>query len=265
MSVSTPDNLALGRFAAGVAVCTWLLVIAGGRVTSDGAALAAHRIVAVIVAALTVTLAVWLERTEPRRWLRRLGWAAVAAVAAQAALGAAAAGSAPVLLVAMAHASLAQICFGLLVAVAVGEAGLPRPATVVAAGALFAQTILGAAVRHGAVPVTLHMACAAVPVAAVMWAALQILSRHMHDARLRRPAMWMLSLTLSQVFLGLGAFMGRAASAAAPQPIPVMTWFALAHVAAGSLAFGAAVALAMRDGQFGRNAELELHGGAVAA
>ena len=33
--------------------------------------------------------------------------------------------------------------------------------------------------------------------------------------------------------------------AASPQPMPLMVWFGVAHVAVGSLAFGAAVALAM--------------------
>jgi hypothetical protein len=42
--------------------------------------------------------------------------------------------------------------------------------------------------------------------------------------------------------------MGRILNADAPQPVPMMVWFTVAHVAVGSLAFGAAVALAMRGG-----------------
>jgi hypothetical protein len=69
--------------------------------------------------------------------------------------------------------------------------------------------------------------------------------QHMDNATLRRPAMLLLSITFSQVFLGIGAYMARIAYAAAPQPMPVMVWFSVAHVAVGSLAFGASVALAM--------------------
>jgi hypothetical protein len=57
--------------------------------------------------------------------------------------------------------------------------------------------------------------------------------------------MLLLSITFSQVFLGIGAYMARVAYSEAPQPMPVMVWFSVAHVAVGSLAFGAAVALAM--------------------
>src|SRR5579862_7811320 len=103
------DNSWLHRFTLVVAVCTFLLVIAGSLVTSNDAALSvpdwplsygklvppleggiryefAHRAMAALVAFLTITLAVWLERSERRVWMRRLGWTAVAAVLAQAAL-----------------------------------------------------------------------------------------------------------------------------------------------------------------------------------
>ena len=119
------------------------------------------------------------------------------------------------------------------------------PAPLVAAVALFAQTILGAAVRYGIVLPMAHIAGAAVATVLVMWAGLSILMQHMENARLRRPAMALLTTTFSQVFLGIGAYMARIAYAGAPQPMPVMVWFSVAHVAVGSLAFGAAVALAM--------------------
>ena len=93
------DNPALRRFTILVAFCTFLLVIAGGLVTSNDAALSvpdwplsygklippleggiryefAHRALAALVAVLTITLAVWIERAERRRWIRTLAWTA---------------------------------------------------------------------------------------------------------------------------------------------------------------------------------------------
>src|SRR5204863_1592087 len=45
-----------------------------------------HRMVATTVGLLTVILAVWLGRREPRAWVRRLGYGALAAVVAQGVL-----------------------------------------------------------------------------------------------------------------------------------------------------------------------------------
>ncbi len=270
------DNLGLHRFTVLVAVCTFLLVVAGSLVTSNDAALSvpdwplswgrlvppleggiryefAHRALAALVALLTITMAVWLERVEGRRWMRRLGWAAVVAVLVQAALGGAAVRLVTPKTVTIAHACLAQVCFGLVVAIIVGQAlrlptlpalselagGRPLgpPAPLVAAVALFGQTILGAMVRYGAAGVGFHIIGAVVATILVMWAGLRI--------PLRRPALLLLSLTFSQVFLGLGSYMARVVNAAMPQPMPLTIWFSVAHVAVGSLAFGAAVVLTM--------------------
>ena len=84
-----------------VAAASLLLIVAGGLVTSTGSGLAVpdwpntygtfmfafplskmvggifyehgHRLIASIVGLLTIGLAVWLARIEPRRWVRRLG------------------------------------------------------------------------------------------------------------------------------------------------------------------------------------------------
>ena len=91
-------------------MCTLALVTAGGLVTSNDAALAvpdwplswgrlvppleggirydfAHRVLAAAVAILIAVLAVWTQAREPRPWMRKLAWSALAAVLAQAALG----------------------------------------------------------------------------------------------------------------------------------------------------------------------------------
>jgi cytochrome c oxidase assembly protein subunit 15 len=117
-----------------------------------------------------LTLAIWLHRSEERRWVRRLGLAAVAAIAAQALLG-----GITVLLrlpvpVSVAHACLAQGVLALTVTIAVvtspswiragspaAHASASRPGAIppglerlaaAATAAIYLQLILGALVRH---------------------------------------------------------------------------------------------------------------------
>src|SRR6476661_3135174 len=101
----------LNRYAKLVAVSTALLIAAGGMVTSTGSGLSvpdwpntygwfmfsfpfekwvggirfehSHRLIASTVGFLILTLAVWLWRVEPRAWVRRLGYLALAAVVTQ--------------------------------------------------------------------------------------------------------------------------------------------------------------------------------------
>src|SRR5712671_5238502 len=99
MVASTSDyadvspSLGLHRFAVLTAAATFVLIFAGGLVTSTGSALAVpdwplafgrlippltggirfewgHRLVAGAVSILTLILALWTWRREPRRWVR---------------------------------------------------------------------------------------------------------------------------------------------------------------------------------------------------
>lgn len=258
----------LRRLSIVVAFCTLLLVIAGGLVTSNDAAQSvpdwplsygklvppleggirfefAHRALAALVAVLTFILALWSRS--------RLAWIALAAVLAQALLG-----GGVVKLVApswmpLAHACLAQLIFGLMVALVfqpTHKIPLP-PLPALAAAALFIQTILGAVARYRLAGVIPHIIGAGAATLIVMWAGVQILMHHMENAPLRRAATALLSLTFVQVFLGMGAYITRAMAADDPQPMPLMVSFTVAHVAVGSLAFGAAIALALTVGHGG--------------
>lgn len=281
-------SVGLRRFALVLGCCTFGLVIAGALVTSNDAALSvpdwplswgklvpaleggiryefAHRAIALVVAILTVILAI--------RMRTRLAFAALGLVLAQAALGGVVVRFVTPTWATIAHACLAQLYFAVITAIVVDlviapSAEVPAlrsPAPLVAAVALFAQTILGAAVRYGVVLPVAHIVGAAVATILVMWAGLSILMQHMENPTLRRPAMLLLSITFSQVFLGIGAYMARIAYAAAPQPVPMMVWFSVAHVAVGSLAFGAAVALAMIVYRHPRNEAVLAQGGIVIA
>lgn len=134
------------RYATLVAACTLLLIAAGGMVTSTDSGLAVpdwpntyghfmfnypyekwvggvfyehgHRVIASAVGFLTIVLAVWAWRIDPRRWLRRLAFWALLAVILQGVLG----GITVLYLlpapVSIGHAGLAQIFLCLTVSIA---------------------------------------------------------------------------------------------------------------------------------------------------
>jgi heme a synthase len=135
----------LNRFAWFTAVATLFLICSGGMVTSKNVGLAVpdwpttfgynmfffpfskwiggiffehtHRLIASTVGFLTIILAFWLWRSEPRRWVRNLGYAALAAVVIQGVLG----GLRVTLLkdeIGIFHACLAQAFFGMLIVIA---------------------------------------------------------------------------------------------------------------------------------------------------
>jgi cytochrome c oxidase assembly protein subunit 15 len=77
----------------------------------------AHRLIASMVGFMTIILAVWLWVSEPRRWIRILGYTALAAVVIQGVLG----GLRVTMLkdeIGIFHACLAQAFFGMLVMIA---------------------------------------------------------------------------------------------------------------------------------------------------
>ena len=247
------------------------MVMAGALVTSNDAALAvpdwplnwgrlvppleggirfefAHRVLALLVAALTTCLAVGTQRCESRPWMRRLGWWALATVVAQALLGGAMVKLLDPKVLAVAHASLAEICFGLTVAIAVGYYGGSRAGNRLAEwtiAAVFVQSVLGAAVRHHALGVAWHIAGAIIATGIVMWAALAAIARHLDDGKMPRPAIVLLGITALQVFSGLGAYSAVAAAVDDPQPMPLTIWSTVGHVALGALVFAAAIVFAM--------------------
>ncbi|HEY3129057.1 MAG TPA: COX15/CtaA family protein [Acidobacteriota bacterium] len=272
----------LHRFACFTAVCTFFLIIAGGLVTSNDAGLAvpdwplsfgkwlpempggvlyehSHRMVAAFVGMLTVILAVWISVKEPRRWVRRLGWTAMATVILQGLLG-----GITVLYflppaVSMAHASLAQAFFCLTISTAVvtgdkwaGQQSETDPEdrpslrgiSLCLVAAVYAQLILGAGYRHNALGIGSHILGAAVVV--LLAARLAVITVRFYPGELNRHSLFLLGLVVGQALLGTATFFIKKENLRAPQPIFEYVWSSTAHVALGALILASALLLALR-------------------
>ena len=274
----------LHRYALLTAAATFCLLIAGALVTSHEAGLAVpdwplsygqlmppmvgnifwehgHRMVATFVGMLTIGLVVWLWRSEPRRWVRRLGWAALGAVVLQGLLG----GLTVLFLlprpVSIAHASLAQIFFCLTVSMALftssgwlheqpprQENSQPSLRRLSAATtiAVFLQLILGAAYRHDAAGIVPHLVGAALVTLGVIWVWRRVRREHTDDSALRFPATVLAGLLLFQLLLGGAAYWIRLATAEAPQPQLLMVVLTVAHVATGALVLASSLVVTLQ-------------------
>jgi cytochrome c oxidase assembly protein subunit 15 len=179
----------LHRYAVALACATLLLVAAGGMVTSTNSGLSVpdwpttygkqmfafplhqmvggifyehgHRLIASTVGMLTIGLVIILWRVERRRWMVRLGFAALGVVVLQGVLG----GLTVLYMlpppISIGHASLAQLFFCLTVSIAlltsrgwispaapsVDDAGLRRRSLTLAI-CVYVQILLGATMRH---------------------------------------------------------------------------------------------------------------------
>ena len=281
------------RFALLVAVATFFLIIAGANVTSHDAGLAVpdwplsfgrffpqmvgnvfwehgHRMIAATVGLLTIVLAIYLQVREPRRWVKRLGWIALALVIVQGLLGGLTVKLLLPLWVSAAHATLAQLFFLTTVSIAVftsrswtnagptifeADNGIsPRTLCVASLALILVQLVLGATLRHSALwnehlPTGLlvaHITGAIVVTLALGVTASAVLSRHRDEKFLTRPAIIALSLLFVQLMLGIAAYVTRARSPYQPQPLNPMISVTVAHVACGALVFAATILLTLR-------------------
>lgn len=236
------------RFATVVAALTFLLVIAGGTVTSTRSGddvptwpfpivqfgiEMEHRHLAGLVGILTMILAGVLAFREERPWIRRLGLAAGILVIIQALLGGFRIFAGPRPEIAVAHATLAQVFFCIVVLIPVFLRWKARPqldpAGAVMVGALLIQLVLGAVVRHTEIFVIPHGVGAIAVIVMALWLR-------------RRPAL--LVLLFAQVFLGGASLLIRWADLIAARP-----YIATAHVGVGALVLAVAVVSSFRPAQ----------------
>jgi len=179
--------VALHRFAVVAAAATFVLVFAGGLVTSTGSAMAVpswpldaghlipqqwgtgvlfewgHRAIAGTVSILTLTLALWVWMVERRAWVRFTALAAFGLVVVQAVLGGITVLLNLPLAVAVTHAMTGQAFFCLMVAIALftnprwemmtplARVSARSPLTPLAGATtviIYVQIIVGALMRH---------------------------------------------------------------------------------------------------------------------
>jgi len=190
MSSDTPFLRGAHRLAVLLAGYVILLITAGGLVKSLEAGLSVpdwplsygmlnpprwweietvraehgHRLIAGTVLLLTLWLATWIIRREPRKWVRGVAVAALAAVLAQAALGGITVLFFLPTAISVSHAGLAQLFLCLLVVLAVvtsrrwvsGEGarnpaapvGRVVPLATTTTVVIYLQILLGAVMRH---------------------------------------------------------------------------------------------------------------------
>lgn len=271
--------LALHTFSKVVAAFAFLLLIAGGLVTSTGSSLSVpdwplsfgktmpamvggvafehgHRLIAGAVASLTWTLAFWLWASEPRAWVRKLGYLAAGAILLQALLG-----GATVLLrlpppVSISHACLAQAVFCLLVAIAQAtspwyqgpvrhSAGALWKTGALAIGAVYVQLMFGALLRHTGMGLMLHVGWAGVALFAVLAASTRGVAAGHAEFGLFNPSALLSAVVTTQLALGYAAMRVRFS----PDYAPGFSRGALAittHLAVGALLLGTTVVWTMR-------------------
>jgi cytochrome c oxidase assembly protein subunit 15 len=224
-----------------------------------------HRMVAGTLVSLTLAIVIWTLLVERRRWLRWLAVGAFCTVIAQAILGGLTVLFFQPPAVSTAHAAVAQTFFCIAVAIALFtgrkwvrieeqprvEVDSRRPTlftlTLLSIFVLYVQLILGGMFRHHGMSWWPHVANAVIVSFVLAWTAVRAISVYSNIEAVRRPAIVMLSLLITQLCLGFAAFLTRVAwGRNTAQPELPMVASTVAHVAVGALLLATTVVLAIQ-------------------
>jgi heme a synthase len=276
-------------YATFVACATFLLIIAGALVTGNDAGLSVpdwptsfgsfrmprmvggvkyehgHRMIAGAVGILTLILALWIWKSEPRRWVRRLGVAAVLAIVAQALLGGITVLFYLPVTISVSHACLAQLFFCIAASLALftgrdwrwddtefEDTSTPslRRLSVTTTALIFVQLLLGAAFRHHGFGIVPHILVAGLVTIGVLWLLVRVLSQFSSEPRLKRAVFLLSGLLVLQVFLGIGSYLMLLSARNAPQPLPAVVAVTTTHVAVGALVLASSLLLTLKIYRF---------------
>jgi cytochrome c oxidase assembly protein subunit 15 len=238
-------------------VATFLLVIAGGLVTSTGSALAVpdwplsfgqffppmvggvfyehgHRMIAATVGFLTILLALWLWRQAQEPLLKMAGLVALILVCCQGVLGGVTVLLKLPVVTSVGHACLGQIFFSWMccimamawsdpAAVMTPEAPKLRRLALITTGFVFLQLIFGAIYRHIGIMFHFHLLGAALVLVHGVLLYRRIKTSATADVWFLRPATVLLTLIFIQIGLGLYTWQNPT------------VFDATAHVATGAL------------------------------
>ncbi len=279
------SSIWLNRFAKLVSAATFVLILAGGLVTSTGSGLSVpdwplsygqffppmiggirfehtHRVIAGLVGFLTLALMIWLFAKEERKWVRMFGLSAFFAIIFQAVLG----GLTVIYLlptfVSVFHACLAQTFFCLVVAIAFftskewcetspvdSENAKGLHCLLIATTTfVYLQLILGAVARHtSGRGITLHFLNAFLVFVNVLLLMLFVASKFADEKKLLRPAFFLGGLVVIQIFLGFGAFIFKLRLDKAMEPRLAEVIFTAAHQTVGALVLVTSFFLTLRS------------------
>lgn len=288
VEMSKPDSF-LFNFSIFSTVCTGLLILAGGLVTSHEAGLAVpdwplsygqwfppmvgnifwehgHRMIAGTVAILTLIQAIWIQKTEQRKWLKMLGWIAVGAVLFQALLGGLTVLNMLPALISITHACLAQTFFCLMVSItyflnpAEKKADLPasfsgeelesikrlKRLLILTTIFVYVQLILGAIVRHTGEGIVFHIILAFIILLHVLFIVLRVQRSHNFPPMLSKLSLGLGVLVLVQIFLGLGSFIFTKMLERGYSPSLEEVVFTASHQTIGALILAGLVLMTLR-------------------
>jgi cytochrome c oxidase assembly protein subunit 15 len=237
--------------------------------------------IAEFVGLLTIIAAIWTWRVDQRRWMRGLTIGAVLGVIIQGVLGGLTVLNFLPPAISTAHGTVGQTMFCVLAAIAVftSRSWIDEPAEKISRkdakpllrhcwmliGFLYIQLILGAAFRHvwtkwgppgsNQWPVHKiihsflypHILNALFVSALVLYVSLRAITKHSNIAHLRRPAIWMLILLITQLLLGVAAYVVRVVQGVnESQPTMSLVAVTVTHLAVGALILASTVVLTIQ-------------------
>jgi heme A synthase len=260
----------LHRYAIFLALVALAVIVSGAFITSTEVAArqsqspipgggvdhVLHRALGIVLTLLTVGIAIWTSRVPGPRWLRVVGWTGVVTLAIGAILGWAPPPLSPG--AGVLHALLAHLFFSLMVVIALGTYSgwnreaelvdgssrpLVRPCAVATPFVVFLQIALGAAYRHDMTSVMPHMVVAMGVASLALIVSSAVLQNFPRPAVLRRAAAALIAITLTQVCLGITAFVLLVLNTAGTFAFIAVT---VGHVTVGAATLAASVAMAMQ-------------------
>jgi len=296
---SEPPAAWTALFSKVAVAATFLLVVAGGLVTSSEAGLAvvdwpntfgsnmflfplarmtggiyyehAHRLFGALVGLTAIVLAYRLWRQDDRKWVHRLALAAVVLVVLQGTLGGlrvtgnftlstSEVDMAPSIALALAHGVLGQVFLGVMVALAAVtsvrwlEAGAPelrptfnndRALQLWLIVAVLVQLVLGAAQRHLAALLIVHISLAAVVILLAVMVGVRARGMYRDVWPVDRLGKALAVLASLQGLLGIAALAVTGGEAVVGSPSTLAITITTAHQATGAVILAVSVALAL--------------------
>lgn len=254
----------LFKVATALAIAAFIVVVAGATVVSQGVCPTGsltddlHVRMSGVSAVFAVVLAAGSWRRSTASDVRMLAMAILLMVIGEGGIGlsrvsSSAGGSTKVL--SIVHSSLAQILFAIAATTAVAvspladrmqgiriaDSGSPSLRTLawITPAAVVLQATLGAAFRHGALDVWPHILGSIFVAGLLCFSAMAVYETPNVPDGLRQIAHALLGITITQVLLGLGAYISKLGDTSGSRE-PWMVALSVSHVALGAMTMGAA-------------------------